>query len=81
MTGRAGMTDGGETPVLDAYEGAIRIVLRDLEPGGAVAVGPRGEATPADNGRVELAFLEEEDAGGHIQIRVFEEFGVLCFDV
>lgn len=81
MTGRAGMTDGGETSVLDAYEGAIRIVIRDLEPGGAVAVGPGGEATPTDNGRVELAFLEEEGAGGHIQIRVFEEFGVLCFDV
>ena len=61
------MTDGGETSVLDAYEGAIRIVVRDLEPGGAVAVGPRGEATPTDDGRVELAFLEEERSGGLVQ--------------
>ena len=64
MTGRAGMTDGGETSVLDAYEGAIRIVIRDLEPGGAVAVCPGGKAAPTDYCRVELAFLEEECAGG-----------------
>ena len=57
------MTDGGEASVLHAYESAIRIVIRDLEPGGAVAVGPRGEAAPADDGRVELALLEEEGLG------------------
>ena len=65
-----------ETSVLDTYELAVRIVIRDLEPGGAVAVGPGGEAAPADYGRVELAFLKEEGAGCHIQIRMFEELGV-----
>ena len=53
----------GETFVLHAYEGAIRIVIRDLEPGGAVAVCPRGELAPTDDGRVEFAFLEEEGLG------------------
>ena len=75
------MTDGGETSVLDAYEGAIRIVIRDLEPGGAVAVGPGGEATPTDYSRMELAFLEKEGAGDLVEVWVFEVFGVLCFDV
>ena len=71
----------GEASVLYAYESAISVVVRDLEPGGAVAVGPGGEAAPADYGRVELAFLKEESAGCHIQIRMFEELGVFLSDV
>ena len=46
----------GEASVLYAYESAISVVIGDLEPGGAVAVGPGGEAAPTDDGRVELAF-------------------------
>ena len=55
MTGRGWLT-GGEASVLDTYQLAISVVIRDLEPGGAVAVGPGGEAAPTDDGRVELAF-------------------------
>ena len=41
-----------QSSVLDSYQLARYIVVRDLEPGGAVAVGPGGEATPTDDGRV-----------------------------
>ena len=65
MTIRGWMTRG-EASVLHAYESTISVVIWDLKPGGAVAVCPGGEFTPADDGWVKLALLEEEGAGGNV---------------
>ena len=59
---------GRKPSILHAYKGAIRIVVRDLEPRGTVAVGPGIELAPTDDSRVKLAFLEEERSGCLIQV-------------
>ena len=58
----------GEVAVLDADEVAVGVVVGDLEPVGALAVAPGGEAAPADDARVEAALVEEETAcfGGEV---------------
>ena len=43
---------------------------------GAVAVGPRGEAAPGDDPRVQPSLLEEKLAGGVAEPRMLEEAGV-----
>ena len=71
----------GDTSILHTYQLAIHIIVRDLEPGGTLAVGPGGEATPTDHGRVKLALLEEEAFGFGIQERMDEILGVFNSDV
>ena len=43
---------------------AVAVVVGDLEPVGALAVAPGGEAAPADDSGVEVALGEEEGFGG-----------------
>ena len=65
-----------QSAVLDSYEVAVDIVVGYLEPGGVVAVGVGVQAAPADDGRVELALLEEERAGFCVQVGMGEILGV-----
>ena len=51
-----------EASVLHSYQLAIRIVVRDLEPGYSFSVGVGVEAAPADDAWVEAAGVEEETA-------------------
>ena len=65
-----------EVAVLDADEVAVGVVVGDLEPVGALAVAPGGEAAPADDAWVEAALVEEEVAGFGGEVGVVEEGGV-----
>ncbi len=47
-----------------------------MEPVGAGAVAPGGEAAPADDAWVEAALVEEEVAGGGAEVGAVEEGGV-----
>ena len=60
---KAWLAAGCEVAVLDADEVAVGVVVGDLEPVGALAVAPGGEAAPADDAWVEAAGVEEEVAG------------------
>ena len=51
-----------EVAVLDADEAAVGVVVGYLEPVGALAVAPGGEAAPAGDAWVEAAGVEEETA-------------------
>ncbi len=62
-----------EIPILHAHQLALLIIIRYLEPGDALLVAPRGEATPADHSGIEPTFLEEETAGFCVQERVKKE--------
>jgi hypothetical protein len=65
-----------EVTVLDADEVAVGVEVGDLEPVGALAVLPGGEAAPADDAGVETADFEEEVAGFGAEVGVLEEGGV-----
>ena len=51
-----------EVAVLQAYEPAVGGEIGNLQPVGALSVGPRGEAAPAHHTRVQAALGEEEAA-------------------
>lgn len=65
-----------EVAVLQSHEPHVRVVVGRLQPMGAVAVGPRGEAAPGDDPWVQPSLLEEKLAGGVAEPRVLEEAGV-----
>ena len=65
-----------EVAVLQTHEPHVRVVVGRLQPMGAVAVGPRGEAAPGDDPWVQPSLLEEKLAGGVAEPRVLEEAGV-----
>lgn len=65
-----------EVAVLQSHEPHLRVVVGRLQPMGAVAVGPRGEAAPGDGPWVQPSLLEEKLAGGGAEPRVLEEAGV-----
>lgn len=65
-----------EVAVLQSHEPHVRVVVGRLQPMGAVAVGPRGEAAPGDDPWVQPSLLEEKLAGGGAEPRVLEEAGV-----
>ncbi len=65
-----------EVAVLHSDEPPLLVEVGDLEPVGAVAVLPRGEATPACHPRVYPALLEEEPPCFGREPRVLEEGGV-----
>ena len=65
-----------EVAVLQSHEPHLRVVVGRLQPMGAVAVGPRGEAAPGDAPWVQPSLLEEKLAGGGAEPRVLEEAGV-----
>lgn len=65
-----------EVAVLQTHEPHLRVVVGRLQPMGAVAVGPRGEAAPGDDPWVQPSLLEEKLAGGVAEPRVLEEAGV-----
>lgn len=65
-----------EVAVLQSHEPHLRVVVGRLQPMGAVAVGPRGEAAPGDDPWVQPSLLEEKLAGGVAEPRVLEEAGV-----
>ena len=65
-----------EVTVLDADEVVVLVEVGDLEPVGALAVLPGGEAAPADDAGVEVTLFEEEVAGFGAQVGVLEEGGV-----
>lgn len=65
-----------EVAVLQSYEPHVGVVIGRLQPMGAVAVGPRGEAAPGDDPWVQPSLLEEKLAGGVAEPRVLEEAGV-----
>ena len=65
-----------EVAVLQSHESHVRVVVGRLQPMGAVAVGPRGEAAPGDDPWVQPSLLEEKLAGGVAEPRVLEEAGV-----
>ena len=61
---------------MQSHEPHVRVVVGRLQPMGAVAVGPRGEAAPGDDPWVQPSLLEEKLAGGVAEPRVLEEAGV-----
>ena len=65
-----------EVAVLQSHEPHVGVVVGRLQPMGAVAVGPRGEAAPGDDPWVQPSLLEEKLAGGGAEPRVLEEAGV-----
>lgn len=65
-----------EVAVLQSYEPHVGVVVGRLQPMGAVAVGPRGEAAPGGDPWVQPSLLEEKLAGGVAEPRVLEEAGV-----
>ena len=65
-----------EVAVLQSHEPHVGVVVGRLQPMGAVAVGPRGEAAPGDDPWVQPSLLEEKLAGGVAEPRVLEEAGV-----
>ena len=65
-----------EVAVLQSHEPHVRVVVGRLQPMGAVAVGPRGEAAPGGDPWVQPSLLEEKLAGGVAEPRVLEEAGV-----
>lgn len=65
-----------EVAVLQTHEPHVRVVVGRLQPMGAVAVGPRGEAAPGGDPWVQPSLLEEKLAGGVAEPRVLEEAGV-----
>lgn len=65
-----------EVAVLQSHEPHVRVVVGRLQPMGAVAVGPRGEAAPGDDPWVQPSLLEDKLAGGVAEPRVLEEAGV-----
>lgn len=65
-----------EVAVLQSHEPHLRVVVGRLQPMGAVAVGPRGEAAPGDDPWVQPSLLEEKLAGGGAEPRMLEEAGV-----
>lgn len=65
-----------EVAVLQSHESHVGVVIGRLQPMGAVAVGPRGEAAPGDDPWVQPSLLEEKLAGGGAEPRVLEEAGV-----
>lgn len=65
-----------EVAVLQSHEPHVRVVVGRLQPMGAVAVGPRGEAAPGDDPWVQPSLLEEKLAGGGAEPRMLEEAGV-----
>ena len=65
-----------EVTVLDADEVVVLVEVGDLEPVGALAVLPGGEAAPADDAGVEAADFEEEVTGFGGETGVLEEGGV-----
>lgn len=65
-----------EVAVLQAHEPHVGVVVGRLQPMGAVAVGPRGEAAPGDDPWVQPSLLEEKLAGAVAEPRVLEEAGV-----
>lgn len=65
-----------EVAVLQSHEPHVRVVVGRLQPMGAVAVGPRGEAAPGDDPWVQPSLLEEKLAGWVAEPRVLEEAGV-----
>ena len=65
-----------EVAVLQTHEPHLRVVVGRLQPMGAVAVGPRGEAAPGGDPWVQPSLLEEKLAGGVAEPRVLEEAGV-----
>lgn len=65
-----------EVAVLQTHEPHVGVVVGRLQPMGAVAVGPRGEAAPGDDPWVQPSLLEEKLAGGVAEPRVLEEAGV-----
>ena len=71
-----GFCSWGEVTVLDADEVVVLVEVGDLEPVGALAVLPGGEAAPADDAGVEAADFEEEVTGFGAQVGVLEEGGV-----
>lgn len=62
-----------EVAVLQAHEAHLRVVVGRLQPMGAVAVGPRGEAAPGDDPWVQPSLLEEKLAGAVAEPRALEE--------
>lgn len=62
-----------EVAVLQTHEPHVGVVVGRLQPRGAVAVGPRGEAAPGDDPWVQPSLLEEKLAGGVAEPRVLEE--------
>lgn len=62
-----------EVAVLQSHEPHVRVVVGRLQPMGAVAVGPRGEAAPGDDPWVQPSLLEEKLAGAVAEPRVLEE--------
>ena len=65
-----------EVAVLQSHEPHVGVVVGRLQPMGAVAVGPRGEAAPGGDPWVQPSLLEEKLAGGVAEPRVLEEAGV-----
>lgn len=65
-----------EVAVLQSHEPHVGVVVGRLQPMGAVAVGPRGEAAPGGDPWVQPSLLEEKLAGGVAQPRMLEEAGV-----
>ena len=51
-------------PILYSDKFSLGVEVGDLEPVGALAVAPGGEAAPADDSGVEVALGDEEMAGG-----------------
>lgn len=65
-----------EVAVLQSHESHLRVVVGRLQPMGAVAVGPRGEAAPGDDPWVQPSLLEEKRSRAVAEPRVLEEAGV-----
>lgn len=65
-----------EVAVLQSHESHVRVVVGRLQPMGAVAVGPRGEAAPGDDPWVQSSLVEEKRSRAVAEPRMLEEAGV-----